>query len=296
MKQTKRPCSSTRRIAPFLAAAFLAACATGSTHYNTSVVDYLYPNVKDPIVNPGVPVLSLPLNVGIAFVPGGDRERRGYGSYGGKLVSGFSLTEKKKTQLMQSVADHFKKYPIVKSIEAIPSAYLTPRGGFANLDQIRSMYGVDVIALVSYDQTQFTDEGVWSFTYWTIVGAYVVPGEKNDTHTMLDTVVYDIASRKLLFRAPGISHIKGKATPVNLSEQLRMDSEQGFDQAGKNMIANLDEQLALFKEKVKERPQEFKVVHRPEYTGGSGGGALDPWWLAALAAAAIIARLRERRG
>lgn len=293
MKETKSPHSIFRRIAPHVAVVFLVACATGSMHYSTSVVDYLYPNVKDPIVTPGVPVLSLPLNVGIAFVPGGDHRRQQVYMSGMK-VPAFALTEKKKTQLLQQVAGHFKKYPFVKTIEVIPSAYLTPRGGFANLNQIRTMYGVDVIALVSYDQTQFTDEGMLSLTYWTIVGAYVVPGDKNDTHTMLDTVVYDIASRKLLFRAPGLSHIKGKATPVNLSEQLRLDSEQGFDEAGKGMIANLDEQLALFKEKVKERPQEFKVVHRPEYKGGSGG-ALDPWWLAALAAAAAIARWRERR-
>ena len=37
---------------------------------------------------------------------------------------------------------------------------------------------------------QFTDEGLASFAYWTIIGAYIIPGEKNDTHTMLDAVVY----------------------------------------------------------------------------------------------------------
>ncbi len=48
------------------------------------------------------------------------------------------------------------------------------------------MYDIDVIALVSYDQVQFTDGSFLSLTYWTIVGAYVVAGEKNDTSTMLD--------------------------------------------------------------------------------------------------------------
>jgi len=110
----------------------------------------------------------------------------------------FMLTEKKRQDLMQEVANHFKKYPFVKDIEVIPSAYLSPRGSFANLDQIKTMYGVSVIVLLSYDQTQFTDEGALSLTYWTIVGAYLVRGEKNDTHTMLDAVVYDIPSRKML--------------------------------------------------------------------------------------------------
>lgn len=258
----------------------LVGCATGQTRHATSTVEYLYPNTKDPIVTPGIPVLTLPMRVGIAFVPGS-----GGGNYGrGMMVArnqSFVLTEKKKMDLMQEVANHFKKYPYVKDIELIPSAYLTPRGSFANLDQIRTMYGIDVIALLSYDQVQFTDEGLLSLTYWTLVGAYIIPGEKNDTHTMLDAVVYDIKSRKMLFRAPGTNHIKGKATLVNLSERLREDSEKGFDEASKNMIVNLDQQLAVFKEKVKERPTEYKVVHSPGY---SGGGSFDPIWLVALLA------------
>jgi rhombotail lipoprotein len=122
------------------------------------------------------------------------------------------------------------------------------------------MYGIDVIALLSYDQAQFTDEGLMSITYWTIVGAYVIPGEKNDTHTMLDAVIYDIKSRKMLFRAPGTAHTKGVATPANLGEQLRADSNRGFSSAAKALIINLDEQLALFREKVKGRPTEYKII------------------------------------
>jgi rhombotail lipoprotein len=193
-----------------------------------------------------------------------------------------ALTEKRKSDLMQEVADHFKKYPFVKDIEIIPSAYLRPGGSFSNLEQIRTMYGVDVIALLSYDQVQFTDEGKLSLTYWTIVGAYVIPGEKNDTQTMLDAVVYDIPSRKMLFRAPGLSRIKGSATLVNQSEELRADSGKGFDAAAKEMIVNLDEQLTNFTAKVKERPEEFKVVHSSEYRGG-GGGSIDPVSLLLLA-------------
>ncbi len=184
---------------------------------------------------------------------------------------------------MKRVADHFKKYPYVKDIELIPGAYLKQKGSFANLDQIRTMYGVDVIALVSYDQVQFTNEGLLSLTYWTIVGAYVIPGEKNDTQTMLDTVVMDIASRKMLFRAPGMDHVHGNATPINLSEQLRLDSETSFDKAADQMIGNLDEQLVTFKDKIKERPQDYKVIHTTEYLERTGGGSLNWLWLTLLA-------------
>jgi len=257
----------------------VSGCATGTTRNATSVVDYLYPNTRDPVVTPSIPVLTLPTRVGIAFVPGargqGVGTSRGAAPFRGPQVE--TLTEAKKTAVLQEVANHFKKYPFVKDIEIIPSAYLTPRGGFANLEQIRTMYGLDVIALVSFDQTQFTDEGALSLAYWTIIGAYVVKGEKNDTHTMLDAVVYDIPSRKMLFRAPGTSHIRGSATLVNLSEQLRKDSEAGFNQATKQMIANLDQQLVVFRERVKERPAEYTVVRT------QGGGTLDAFMLALLA-------------
>ena len=71
---------------------------------------------------------------------------------------------------------------------------------------------------------------------------------------MLDAAVYHIPSRKLLFRAPGLSRIKGSATPVNLSEQLRADSLAGFKEASVDLVANLKVQLEEFKTKVKESP------------------------------------------
>jgi rhombotail lipoprotein len=238
----------------------LTSCATSkSRHYSSNVVQYLYPNKKQPVEMPEIPLLSLPLRVGIAFVP--------------ETTSNYkTLTELNKADLMKEVSTHFKKYDFVKSIEIIPSPYLTRNGSFANLDQIRTMFGIDVIALLSYDQTRFTDEGLASITYWTIIGAYIVPGEKNDTHTMVDATVYDIKSRKMLFRAPGTSHIKSMATPVNLSEQVRKDSLEGFKLASKKLVINLEEQLRLFKEKVKEAPQDYQIVHKPGYTGG---GSLD---------------------
>jgi rhombotail lipoprotein len=255
----------------------MAGCVSHTErHTAASVVDFLYPDVKDPVVAPGIPVLNLPLRVGIAFVPGA-----AYGS---------ALTEQKKMDLMKQVASRFKSYPFIKDIELIPTAYLRTKGGFPNLEQIRTMYGVDVVALISYDQVQFTDQGLLGLTYWTIVGAYVVPGEKNDTQTMLDTVVVDISSKKMLFRAPGMDHVNGHSTPVNLSEQLRIDSEASFAKAATQMIDNLDLQLTAFKDKVKEHPDDFKVVRTAEYQARTGGGSLDGLWLIFISIVAIFRR------
>ncbi len=247
--------------------ALMTSCGGRSTHHrSSSVVQYLYPDRQDYAEVPGIPSLALPLRVGIAFVP----ENTGKGQ---------ALTETAKMELMKEVSQHFKKYDFVKSIELIPSAYLRNKGGFTNLNQVRTMYGVDVITLLSYDQTQFTDEGLASITYWTIIGAYIIPGEKNDTHTMVDATVYDISSRKMLFRAPGINHTKSNATPVNLTEKLRKDSRRSFELASVDLIINLDTQLQLFKEKVKEAPEEYNISHNPGYTGG---GSLDASFIAVL--------------
>ena len=67
------------------------------------------------------------------------------------------------------------------------------------------MFGVDIMALVSYDQIHFTDSNAMAMLYWTIVGAYLVHGDEYDIKTLLDISVFDVASRKLLFRAPGVS-------------------------------------------------------------------------------------------
>ncbi len=201
------------------------------------------------------------------------------------------MSEAKKSEILEELSENFRGLDFVSSIEVIPTAYLTPGGSFSNLSQIKTMYGIDVMALVSYDQVQFTDEGFLSLSYWTIVGAYLVSGEKNDTNTLMDTVVYDISSKKLLFRAPGTSQISGNSTPINLSEELRKDSIQGFEQAAKNMVSNLKAQLATFKERIKKNPSQVQITHSNEYRGGAG--RINLWDIAILLLLSLLARQRK---
>jgi rhombotail lipoprotein len=243
------------------------------------------------VVTATVPTLSLPLRVGVAFVPEADPQSG--------PAAELAFPEPERVRLLQQVADHFRDSAFVKSIEIIPSAYLTPKGSFTNLDQLRQMFGIDVIALVSYDQIQFNDQNRLSLTYWTIVGAYLVSGDRYDTRTLMDAVVYDIPSRRLLFRAPGVSTVKGSTAAVNLETKLRANREQGFRVASANLIENLDAQLAVFREKVRNQPADFHVVQTPEYRGGTrGGGSADGWTLllvGGLGAASLVGRRRTRR-
>ena len=154
-------------------------------------------------------------------------------------------------------------------------------GGFENLDRLVSAFGIDVMTLISYDQFQFSESGKSSWAYWTILGAYVVKGEKNETRTMMDAVVYDIPSRAMLFHSSGKSQLAGKATPVDLHIKQRKDSEQGFEEAIDDLIANLDGALDRFAEQASTgtiRGEGTPAIAMVDEAGqpvavGGGGGA-----------------------
>jgi len=90
---------------------------------------------------------------------------------------------------------------------------------------------------------------------------------------MLDTAVFHIPSRKLLFRAPGTSQVNGGATLVNVGRRLRHDSLAGMREANTNMMNNLARELERFKQRVKEQPDEFHITRAPGYRGGGNLGA-----------------------
>jgi rhombotail lipoprotein len=258
----------------------LSACATQQTGSRSSVVSYLYPDSAAPQATTSVPKLTLPLRMGVAFVPA-NHNSRSSNAMPWVEVQANTLTENHKMAILNNIATHFSQQSYVEHIDIIPSAYLSSGGSFANLDQLKAMFGIDVIALVSYDQVQFTDDSKLSLSYLTLVGAYLINGQKNDSNTLMDTAVYAIESRKLLFRAPGTSQIKGRSTMVNLQEKLRHDSLQGFVQASDEMIVNLESELNSFTARLKQRPDEIQIVRSNGYSGGAFS-VLLPLWLIGL--------------
>lgn len=257
---------------------------------STSVVNFLYPDRVNPLPPTSIPVLRLPLRVGVAFVPTGSRSiNASTRPYLANVDQ--AMSEMSKAALLERVAAEFKGREYIQSIEIIPSTYLRPSGGFTNLDQIRSILGIDVIALVSYDQVQFTDNNFLSLTYWTIAGAYIFHGNRNDTQTLLEAAVYDIPSRHLLFRAPGGSQVKAGAAGVYVDQRLRADSVRGFNDATGELIVNLQAQLEDFRKRVKLSPEMVTIEHRPGYTGGGSFGSTFTIIMGALV---LAHRLRRR--
>lgn len=256
----------------------LAGCASmttpASVKRTASVVDYLFPDAREaPRMQPAVTRLRPPVRVGIAFVPGG-------GWAGG-------LPEAEKMKLLERVKASFSQHPYIGTITLIPTQYLRPKGGFANLNQVARMFNVEVITLLSYDQVQFKDTNALSMLYWTIIGAYVIKGDQYDIQTMVDASVFDVASRTMLFRAPGTSQVKGNATMAGFSEQSRAAQIDGYNQAVDQLIPQLQSELDQFRERIKT-DANFKVENKDGYRGG---GSLD--WLS-LAMALILAGLCYR--
>jgi rhombotail lipoprotein len=272
-----------RRNALILAAVLaLCGCASWIEPHSRSqrgtVVEYLYPQGEAPQLKPATPQLRLPLRVGIAFVPGN---------------RGDDLNEAERDALLKRVKSAFANRPDISAIELIPTAYLRAGGGFENLQQAARMFNVEVMALLSYDQVQFNDSNSLSLLYWTIVGAYLVNGDQYDVDTLVDASVFDVASRQLLFRAPGTSKIKGSSPMVKFSEASRAARSEGFRQAVDNLIPHLEQQLEGFKVRVKEE-KIAQIVEKPGYKlRGGGGGEVG---LGGLALIGLAAAWRLRRG
>ena len=263
-----------------LVAILLGGCASSFPHrevkQSASIVDYLYPRVEQaPKIEPGMAYLRPPVRVGLAFVPTGPRAR--------------ALPETEKIKLLERVKASFSPYSFIGNIEIIPTQYLQPEGGFANLEQVARMFNVDVMAMVSHDQVQFNDSNKLSVLYWTIVGAYIIHGDEYDVQTMVDVSVFDVASRKLLFRAPGTSQVKGAASLANFSARARAAQAEGYNKAVEQLIPPLQAELDKFKERIKADPG-FRVENRPGY---KGGGSFD--WFGILLAISLLGLYHARQ-
>lgn len=225
------------------------------TGVSSSLVDYLYPDGQvPPDVEDSIPHLELPLGVGIAFVPS-----PAYAS---------PISEASKIELLEEVKAKFVDRDFIGRIEVIPDTYLRSSKGVAGMQQVARLYGVDIMALVSYDQVAVSEDNPSSFLYWTIVGSYVIKATSNEVQTFVDTAVFDVGSGRMLIRAPGVDRMSQRSTLIEAGEAVRKTREASFAAAMEQMTVNLDAELGRFTERVKQDPQVAQVEWKP----GSGGG------------------------
>jgi len=262
----------------------MCGCESHSRSTRSNVMEYLYPkDTEAPLPNPQGARLQLPLSIGIAFVPSQTGRYRDY------AIAGFD-----EKPLLEVVRKSFIDRPWVKQIKIIPSSYLTPQGGFDNLEQVGRLYQVDVIVLVSVDQIQYSDPNLLSLTYYSIVGAYVLPGNTNDTRTLIDAAAFDVNSRVFLLRAPGQSHLGGHSTGVGDEAALRRKSHEGLQVAMTDLAKNLDEEVNGFKAEVQSgERKEVTIIDREGRSLRAGGAA--GFWEAVVASGLCLALIMRRR-
>jgi len=273
-----------RFISLALIAALCSACALSQVQrpLRSNALEFLYPEGCEARL-PSDVRLQVPVRAGLAFAPAKHANAK------------FSETQRQ--ALLQRVANSFVGRKVVGAVEVIPGAYLKPGGGFQNVDKLAMAFGIDLIVLISYDQFQVSETTRASWTYWTLVGAYVVKGETNETRTVLDAAVYDIPSRALLFHASGRDNAQGRSTPIDAGRVLRLESERGFDRALDDLVTGLDEALAQFGRQSARGTVRGAGTPRLEVVDKEGrpvkgGGTLD---LAALFLAAAFALFARRR-
>jgi rhombotail lipoprotein len=257
-----------------------------AAHSSSSLVGFLYPKGAQrlPAEN-SIPQLSLPVRVGIAFIP----ETSGSGAAG--------LEAARREEMLERIRKRFADRKFVSQIVVIPDYYLRGRSGFDSLEGIQRLYSVDVLALVSYDQVTYRDRNDWSLAYLTIVGAYVLKGSQHEVVTLMDLAVVDPASRSILLRAGGTNN-RTKHTTAIEEERIQRDSQvEGFKTATDDLIEHFDAALTQFEADVRAGKANVRVATRAPGVagpGGGGGGAFDGLSLAVLAGVLIFMRLRLR--
>ncbi|HEY6922961.1 MAG TPA: rhombotarget lipoprotein [Steroidobacteraceae bacterium] len=251
-----------------------------STRNSSSVVDFLYSDSSEsggPPPQNVVPELHLPLRVGLAFLP----PRNGR----------FALDASQQEQLLERIRQNFRDRRFISEIVIIPDYYLANRRGFEGLQGVRRLYGVDLMAIVSYDQAIHEDNNQWSLGYLTIVGAYVLKGDRHDISTLVDLAVVDPVSHSLVLRAGGVDVRHGNSTMIDADRSTREAGAQGFSAATDQMIDHFDIALTRFETDVRGGHANVRVVHKSSEAGQShgGGGALN-WTYVTLLALLVLAR------
>jgi rhombotail lipoprotein len=254
--------------------ACLGACHR-HTQNSTSLVEFLYPMGAAPPPQDAQPELHLPLRVGLAFLP----------STGAEAENGLDAAHKE--ALLEEIRQRFISRKFVADIVVIPDYYLRGKTGFEGLEGVQRLYGIDLMALVSYDQVAHEDDNNWSLGYVTIVGAYILKGTRHDVSTLVDLAVVDPTTHSLVLRAGGFDTRHGNVSLVRESIELRDAARGGFDAATQQMMDHFDDALKKFESDVHEGKAHVKVVSNH---GIGGGGSLD--WLSLIALLSLVAAAR----
>jgi rhombotail lipoprotein len=251
-----------------------AQCRSAA-HSSSSLVQFLYPGGGAPPPDNALPELRVPLRVGLAFLP--------------STHASDGLNAATKEQLLERIRARFAQRKFVGDIVIIPDYYLSGRAGFEGLQGVQRLYGIDLMALVSYDQVAYEDTNKKSLAYLTIIGAYVMPGNRHDVSTLVDLAVVDPATRSLVLRAGGTDTRQGDSTLIDEARDLRRAAVASYGAATDQMIEHFDVALTKFEADVRAGKANVRVVGRDGRAAG-GGGAIG--WLTIMTLLTLVSLRR----
>ena len=224
--------------------AFLTTACTGTLaegrgdSVSSSLVEYLYPaGEKPPSPSRKIPRLPLPLRIGIAFVPSPHGPSQ-------------DLSEAERFKLLYDLKAIFANQEFVEEVAVIPEPYLKAGTGFAPLASTADTYGLNAMALVSYDEVSIPAASS-SLRYRTIVGVQTLTGASNEVQNFVDTAVFDVATQRLLFRVPGISSMARQPATADTDADAQASRRRGFALAAADMTVNLDKELDAIEKRIR---------------------------------------------
>jgi len=292
-----------KRLAPLLVCLTLNACASGgnirTVQHQSSLATYLYAGKEPTGTLVQKKPLILPIKVGVAFVPADGRN--------------LDIPETTKKQVIDSVRAQLavhKKY--VAAAYSIPSTYLRPQGGVAELEQVAREFDVDVIVLMAANQFQKHERNsLAAFLDITIIGAFIIPGNTVDTNTVLEAAVYHVPSRALIFRADGSDEKTSRSTQFTSSGAAQKDTVSSIEDATKKLVVALTDSLVKFEQfdvtnttdirPIGNTPTKKDASHE-NYWGRvneyktTGGGSFDAVWIFITAVGLVCAaNIRKQR-
>jgi rhombotail lipoprotein len=221
-----------------------AACTVEPRHFRSNALEYLYP-YGAPATEPRDVSVRLPARVGIALAPRNS-------------MRALTFTVSQQEELLRRIAEQFRGREGIAPVVIVPAGELKALGSFGDLDRIQAEFGVDLVMLVSCDQFQSAEATRASWTYWSVVGAYVVTAEKDETASVADVVMYDVSSRVMVLHAEGSDRSKNETIPADVEGSLREARARGFDRAVDGLMGKLDLALVAFQKQISSG-----IVHGP---------------------------------
>jgi rhombotail lipoprotein len=176
-------------------------------------------------------------------------------------VAATTIPDARRQDLVTRVVDSIRQREGIGPVQVVPTSYLSAGGGFAELGRAGSSFGFDLVAVVSWDQFRFDGEGRAAFDFGTLEGERAVEGGPDETVTVMDAALFDVATRALLVRVAGDSRVKASKIAASTPEGLRDTSLAGFDDALKDLTGKLDAAMTEFTGKLAKGPVPGLGMH-----------------------------------